>query len=67
MPVKKYEIIVENTPTYRPTSYSLDAMGEISEWIVIVPSNGRSGVGLTIFAETYARTLKANEHEVSNL
>jgi hypothetical protein len=67
MSIKKHEIIVKNTPTYRPTSYSLDAMGEISEWIVIVPSNGRSGVGLTIFAETYARTLEANEPEVNNL
>ena len=67
MSVKKYEIKVDNAHTYRPTSYSLDAMGEISEWIVIVPSNGRSGVGLTIFAETYARTLEANEPEVNNL
>lgn len=38
--------------TYRPGSYSLDAIGEISECIVIRPSNGRSGGGLTIFAST---------------
>lgn len=41
-----------STHTYRPDSYSLDAIGEISEWIVIVPSNGLSGAGFTIFAST---------------
>jgi len=40
-------------------------MGEISECIMIVPSNGRSGVGLIIFAETWAKTLR--EHEVNNM
>lgn len=44
--------------TYRPGSYSLEAMGEISEWIVMTPSNGRSGVGFTIFASTLAKTLR---------
>lgn len=46
--------------TYRPGSYSLDAMGEISEWIVTAPSNGRSGVGRTILPSTTARTLVMN-------
>jgi hypothetical protein len=32
---------------------------------MIVPSNGRSGVGLIIFAETWAKTLR--EHEVNNM
>lgn len=38
--------------TYRPVSYSLDAIKDISEWIEMVPSNGRSGGGFTIFAST---------------
>jgi hypothetical protein len=46
--------------TYRPGSYSLDAMGDISECIVRVPSNGRSGGGFTILASTWAITLGAN-------
>jgi len=44
--------------TYRPVSYSLDAMGDISEWIVMIPSYGLSGEGLTIFASTCAITLE---------
>lgn len=44
--------------TYRPASYSLDAMGEISEWMVIMPSKGRSGSGFTILASTCARALR---------
>jgi hypothetical protein len=46
------------THTYRPISYSLDAMGDISEWIVIMPSKGRSGGGFTILASTCAMTLR---------
>lgn len=49
----------ENTLTHRPLSYSpaLLAMGEISEWIVIVPSSGLSGWGFTIVAVVCASTL----------
>lgn len=50
--------------TYRPDSYSLDAMGEISEWIVMRPSSGRSGWGFTIFASTCARTLLDTKRDV---
>ena len=52
---------VRKAPTYRPCSYSLEAMGDISEWMVICPSNGRSGDGLTIFASTCASTLRFGE------
>ena len=44
--------------TYRPGSYSIDAIGESSQWIVIKPSNGRWGSGRTIFASTWASTLQ---------
>ena len=40
------------TRAYRPASYSLDAIGEISEIMDIMPSNGRSGGGLTMLAST---------------
>ena len=43
--------------TYRPGSYSVDAIGESSQWTVIKPSNGRCGSGRTIFASTCASTL----------
>ena len=43
--------------THRPGSYSVDAIGESSEWMVITPSNGRCGSGRTIFASTCASTL----------
>jgi hypothetical protein len=33
-------------------------MGDISECMVIIPSNGRSGGGFTIFASTWAITLQ---------
>ena len=41
----------------RPISYSVDAMGDSSECMVMMPSNGLSGGGLTIFASTCATTL----------
>lgn len=44
--------------TYRPVSYELDAMGEISECMLMIPSRGRSSGGLTIFASMNARTLR---------
>lgn len=44
--------------TYRPTSYSLDAMGESSLTMVRMPSSGRSGGGFTICASTCAKTLQ---------
>lgn len=44
--------------TYRPGSYSVDAIGESSQWMVIMPSNGRCGSGRTIFASTCASTLQ---------
>ena len=34
--------------------------------MVMIPSNGRSGAGLTIFAETCARTL-IQSHELDNI
>jgi hypothetical protein len=40
-----------------PGSYSVPAMGEISEWILSMPSNDLSGGGLTILASTCASTL----------
>jgi hypothetical protein len=43
--------------THRPGSYSVDAIGESSQWIVIIPSNGLCGSGRTIFASTCASTL----------
>jgi hypothetical protein len=43
--------------TYRPGSYSVEAIGESSQWIVIKPSNGRWDSGRTIFASTCASTL----------
>jgi hypothetical protein len=46
--------------THRPGSYSIDAIGESSQWIVIKPSNGRWGSGRTIFASTCASTLHNN-------
>ena len=46
------------TRTYRPISYSLEAMGESSECIERMPSKGRSGVGLTIVASMLASTLR---------
>jgi len=33
-------------------------MGDISEWIVMIPSHCLSGEGLTIFASTCAITLE---------
>jgi hypothetical protein len=32
---------------------------------VMTPSNGRSGVGLTIFASTWAMTLRVHEREIN--
>lgn len=46
--------------TYRPGSYSVDAMGESSQWMVIMPSNGRCVSGRTIFASTCASTLRGD-------
>jgi hypothetical protein len=43
--------------THRPTSYSVEAIGLNSEWIVRMPSYGLSGAGFTIFASTCASTL----------
>jgi len=43
---------------YRPGSYSVDAIGESSQCMLIVPSNGRCGSGRTIFASTCASTLQ---------
>lgn len=45
--------------TYRPVSNELDAMGEISECMLMMPSSGLSSGGLTIFASMNARTLHA--------
>ena len=43
--------------TYRPGSYSVDAIGESSQWMVTKPSNERCCSGRTIFASTCASTL----------
>ena len=51
--------VEEDTRTYRPDSYSLEAMGDNSEWMLMIPSSGRSGGGFTIFASTWAITLQA--------
>ena len=47
----------KNTRTYRPGSYSFEAIGESSEWIEMIPSSGRSGGGFTILPSTCASTL----------
>lgn len=47
----------ETDLTHLPASYTVDAIGEISELIVSKPSYGRSCLGRTIVAETFAKTL----------
>lgn len=51
--------------TYRPVSYSVDAMGEISEFMEMRPSKGRAASGFTIFASTYAIALGKSNQEPS--
>lgn len=52
--------------THRPFSYTLEAMGEISELISKKPSYGRSSRGLTIVALICAYTLPVSSaHHLS--
>lgn len=46
--------------TYRPASYSLDAIGETSECMLMMPSYGRSGGGRTSRLSMCAMTLLAS-------
>jgi hypothetical protein len=61
IPILYRNDFVSKVHTYRPGSYSMDAIGDISECIVREPSNGRSGGGFTILASTSAITLEANQ------
>lgn len=61
--VQHRDISHDDLHTYRPGSYSLEAIGDISECIEMMPSSGLSGVGLTILPSTCARTLKQEHFE----